>query len=189
MFRKAIRIARDAHAGQFRKYTNEPYIVHPFAVAGLVSSVSDDIEMYIAAILHDVVEDTDVSIGRIKSLFGNRVMRMVSDLTDISILSQGNRKVRKEIDLNHTANASPEAKTIKLADLIDNTKSITSYDKNFAVVYMKEKKKLMEVLKEGDKNLYKLAKSMIQKYDESKLDEWFDKKEIKTKVIFENKRR
>lgn len=71
-------------------------------------------------------------------------------------------KLEKKIDLEHTRNASPEAKTIKLADLISNTKSIVEYDKNFALVYLKEKKALLEVLKEGNKLLFEEAYIILE---------------------------
>lgn len=59
------------------------------------------------------------------------------------------------------ANASPAAKTIKLADLIDNTSTIMKHDPHFAVTYMKEKAKLLEVLKEGDPTLWKMANDIV----------------------------
>ena len=60
-------------------------------------------------------------------------------LTDISKPFDGNRKTRKEIDRRHLKFATPTAKTIKLADLIDNSKTIVKYDEKFAPVYMAEK--------------------------------------------------
>jgi len=164
LYQAAIDVARMAHAKQLRKYTNEPYIVHPFAVSGLVASVTNDDGMIIAALLHDVVEDSDVSLDTIKGVFGLRIAGMVSDLTDVSKKSDGNRRVRKQIDLEHTAAASKEAKTIKLADLIDNTKSITTFDPDFAKVYMREKQRLLEVLVDGDATLFALAENMVRDY-------------------------
>lgn len=67
----------------------------------------------------------------------------------------GNRKTRKEIDKNHLAKASELGQTIKLADLISNTSTITKYDPKFAKTYMQEKKELLEVLTKGNKGLYK----------------------------------
>lgn len=160
----AIDISKKAHGKQVRKYTNEPYLSHPFSVAGLVASVCDNNDMIVAAILHDVVEDTHVTIETIKGIFGTNVAGLVSDLTDISALSDGNRKTRKAIDREHTAEASPAAKTIKLADLIDNTKSITQFDPDFAKVYMAEKKRLLEVLGEGDSTLFKIASDLVDGY-------------------------
>lgn len=121
---QAMTFAKAAHSGQYRKYTNEPYICHPLAVAGLVFSVSNSEELLSAAALHDVVEDTSVNIIDIALTFGHSVACLVADLTDISAPSDGNRSKRKGIDLMHTKEASPDAKTIKLADLIDNTKTI-----------------------------------------------------------------
>src|SRR4051812_16652618 len=129
---RARAFATKAHASidQRRKYTNEPYVGHPIAVARIVSTVPHDPEMLAAALLHDVVEDTPVTIEEIRTEFGDRVADMVSDLTDVSQPGDGNRAVRKALDREHTAQASPEAQTIKLADLIDNTKSITRHDPN-----------------------------------------------------------
>ena len=110
---------------QVRKYTGEPYINHPAAVVEFVRSVRHTENMLCAAWLHDTVEDTDATLDEIEELFGSCVAQLVEMLTDISKPSDGNRAIRKHIDLMHTAKASAEAKTIKLADLIDNTKSIT----------------------------------------------------------------
>lgn len=159
-----ITFASSAHNGQVRKYDNTPYISHPFSVAGIVSSVSRDHEMIMAAFLHDVVEDTPVEIEEIRNRFGDRVAVMVADLTDVSRPEDGNRAVRKRIDRLHTGDTCPEAKSIKLADLIDNTRLIVGYDPNFAKVYMEEKRLLLEVLKEGDEQLYKLASSSVEEF-------------------------
>ena len=163
---KALVFAYKAHDGQVRKYTGEPYIVHPIAVAALVASVTDNQDIIAAALLHDTVEDTDVTIEDIQREFGGYIAAWVSDLTDISKPEDGNRAIRKAIDLRHTARALPPAKTIKLADLIDNSKSILERDPNFAVYYMKEKRALLEVLKEGDKTLYAIAKKIVDDYFE-----------------------
>lgn len=165
----AIDVAKKAHAGQVRKFTGEPYITHPFAVGGLVVSVTQDDDMLIAAILHDVVEDSPVTLQTIYGIFGSRVAAMVGDLTDVSTKADGNREVRKALDRAHTAQSSPDAKTIKLADLIDNTKSIAAFDKGFAVKYMAEKKLLLEVLTEGDPTLYKIANDLVIRYYEGNL--------------------
>ena len=76
----------------------------------------------------------------------------------------GNRATRKELDRQHTAKASPDAKTVKLADLISNGKSIIKDDPNFAKVFMKEKAALLEVLTEGDAILFKEASDMVASY-------------------------
>ena len=155
----AFRFARDAHGaiGQVRKYTGEPYIVHPFAVAKLVHSVPHTEAMLAAALLHDVVEDTPVQLGEIRTRFGAEVAELVDWMTDVSRPEHGNRTARKHLDLLHTAQASPEAKTIKLADLIDNTKTIAAHDPGFWRRFRNEKKALLEVLRDGDATLWRLA--------------------------------
>lgn len=152
--------ATEAHGriDQRRKYTNEPYINHPAAVAEIVRAVPHTPEMLAAAWLHDTVEDCpDVSLSKIMELFGGEVATLVSWLTDASIPSDGNRATRRAIDRAHTAQASPSAKTVKLADLIDNTRNIVALDPSFAKVYLEEKRLLLEVLKEGDPTLWAQA--------------------------------
>ena len=74
MLDRAIEFATKAHKGQFRKYTGEPYINHPLAVMEIVRGVPGHTEeMLVAAVLHDVVEDTDVSLMEITEKFGNVV--------------------------------------------------------------------------------------------------------------------
>jgi (p)ppGpp synthase/HD superfamily hydrolase len=158
---RALAFAKAAHESidQRRKYTSEPYIVHPMAVAELVRSVPHTPEMIAAAYLHDVVEDTPITIGQVRAEFGPVVGDLVEWLTDVSKPSDGNRRVRKELDRQHLAKAPPDAKTIKLADLIDNALTIRERDRSFWKVYKREKMALLEVLKEGDPTLWAKAKN------------------------------
>ncbi len=155
----ARRFAIEAHEriDQRRKYTGEPYWVHPQAVARLVASVSDDATLIAAAWLHDTVEDTPVTLADIRRQFGERVAVLVSDLTDVSRPEDGNRALRKRIDRQHSARAHADAKTVKLADLIHNTESIVDHAPEFAHVYLAEKALLLEVLTEGHPQLYQRA--------------------------------
>ena len=75
-----------------------------------------------------------------------------------------NRKIRKKIDRMHIAKFSNRVKTIKLADLIDNSKSICKYDPKFAAIYMLEKKALLKVLQTGDIYLFQIANNMVMEY-------------------------
>ena len=142
--------AAHAAAAQLRKYTNEPYIVHPRDVARIVGTVPHSYEMLAAAWLHDVVEDTGVTIEIIKAEFGSDVADLVGWLTDVSRPEQGNRATRKAIDRAHTAMAPTEAQTIKLADLISNCTSIKEHDADFAKVYFEEKRLLFETFQFQD---------------------------------------
>ena len=80
--KKALEYSKEAHKSQFRK-SGEPYIIHPILVAAIVSSITDDESMAIAALLHDIVEDTQVDIDEIKELFGEDVAHLVEGLTKI----------------------------------------------------------------------------------------------------------
>ena len=163
LIEEAMMFAATKHSGQVRKYTGVPYITHPCAVAGLVASVSNDEEMVAAAFLHDVIEDCGINDERLKATFGPRVAALVAMVTDTSRPSDGNRRVRKRIDLEHLAQGCPEAKTIKLADIIDNTSTILAYDPQFAAVYLREKQELLPHLEEGSETLYNLAFKMVYK--------------------------
>lgn len=158
----ALRFATKAHDGQVRKYTGEPYINHPVAVAAIVATVDHTPEMIAAAYLHDTVEDCGVTLAEIKERFGGKVATLVAYLSDISAPFHGNRAARKALDLQHTALAPAEAKTIKIADLIDNTKTISALDPGFWQIYRKEKKRLLEVLKEGDPVLWAQAAAQCE---------------------------
>lgn len=155
--------ATAAHAavGQLRKYTFEPYIVHPEEVAGIVAEYGGSDAMIAAAWLHDTVEDTGVTSELIRKEFGDEVAELVGWLTDVSRLDHGNRAQRKAVDRAHTAAAPAEAQTIKLADLICNTRSIVEHDAKFAVTYLAEKRQLLEVMTKGDSRLRARAHEQI----------------------------
>lgn len=163
---KAKEFATKAHKeiNQLRKYTNEPYIVHPANVVNILKTITNDEDTICAGWLHDVIEDTKYTICDIKNEFNKNVSALVLELTDISKPEDGNRAFRKQMDLEHLRHASIKAKTIKLADLIDNSRSIMRHDNRFARVYMKEKKALLEVLKNGNTTLYKEANNIISDY-------------------------
>jgi len=82
---QALHFSINAHQGQHRK-SGEPYIIHPILVASIVASITNDESMAIAALLHDVVEDTSVTIEQIESLFGKDVAHLVSGLTKIDAI-------------------------------------------------------------------------------------------------------
>lgn len=157
----AFDFATAAHAGAVRKYTGMPYITHPIAVADIVRAVPHTDEMLAAAYLHDVVEDTDVTLDEIEDKFGREVAELVYWLTDTTTPEVGDRRTRKATYRAHLAGAPNAAKTIKLADLINNTESIVEHDPKFARVYLAEKAELLTVLEGGDLNLLALAKNIL----------------------------
>ncbi len=161
-----FKFAKIAHGDQKRKYTNEAYYNHPVEVALIMLTRAETVtaDMIFAAILHDTLEDTETTYEDLVDNFGKNVANLVTWVSDISSPEDGNRKFRKRMDKEFIAQAPPEAKSIKLADLIHNTYSIVKYDKNFAKVYMREKESLLEVLTDGDKNLFADANQNVIDY-------------------------
>lgn len=169
---RALVFASKAHADQRRKYTNDPYIVHPIQVAARVRNVllidgihSFDVDLATAAAyMHDVLEDTAVTEAEMRAEFGDDVTNLVLEVTDVSKPEDGNRAKRKQIDRDHIAKASELGATIKLADMIDNTSTITAYDPDFAKVYMREKAMLLPVVQHGNRWLIREARELVEGY-------------------------
>ncbi len=154
-------VAAHSAVAQLRKYTNEPYIVHPAEVVSILKTAPHTEAMIAAAWLHDVVEDTGVTIETIRAEFGSEVSDLVGWLTDVSRPDHGNRAARKAVDRAHTASAPAEAQTIKCCDLISNTRSIVRHDPEFARTYLAEKRLLLEVMTRADPSLLARAREQI----------------------------
>ncbi len=160
---KARQFAIARHGEQKRKYTNAPYWHHPRSVARMVWLAGGTADMMCAAWLHDVLEDTSTTLDEIEGVFGRDVAAFVNMLTDVSRPQDGNRAARKLIDRNHLALAAPEAKTVKLADMIDNLRDIVAHDHRFAVVYVAEMQMLLPLLVAGDPVLHTVAQTMVHR--------------------------
>ncbi|MDH3916043.1 MAG: HD domain-containing protein [Chromatiales bacterium] len=165
LVKRAQKFAIHAHRriDQRRKYSGQPYDAHLKAVAEIVRTVSDDDQAIAAAWLHDTMEDTTATYEELESEFGEEVAHLVSELTDASRPSDGNRAVRKAIDRQHLSRASTRAKTVKLADLIDNCRDIVKHDPKFGRVFVTEAAALLEVLEDGDAKLLARARKLIAK--------------------------
>ena len=164
--------AHNAHdsIGQKRKYTGLPYHVHTDEVAGLVTSVGGSTAAIMAAHLHDVLEDVAIVEGsgfNLESIvfnFGSEVGAMVVDLTDIFTkenFPNMNRAARKAAEAARLSNVSSAAQTIKLADLVSNTRDIVQNDAGFAVTYLREKEVILKGLTHGNSQLFKLATELL----------------------------
>ncbi len=90
--KKAVKVATKAHEGQLRK-TGEPYIVHPLAVKKILEEWGMDEDTIIAGILHDTVEDTDLTLDDIKAEFGEPVAFLVNGVTKLSTARDGMRDI------------------------------------------------------------------------------------------------
>ncbi len=157
-----LAFATEAHKGQKRKYTGEDYIVHPISVSKLVKKHGGSEIQQAGALLHDVVEDTQYTLADINANFGSQVATLVKWLTDTSRPEDGNRKTRKEIDRNRLGSAPADVQMIKLADMIDNSTTIFTLDKNFAPVFKREMGELVDAMtKVEGSSLWKEAQKRI----------------------------
>lgn len=167
LLHRAIRIAADVHHGQDRKYTGLPYITHPLSVMMRVRAVSDNQVMLAAAVLHDVLEDGSDPTGianRILNHCGKEVLELVQQLTDQYTNKNYpnlNRAERKAAECAAWQQKSVQARTIKLADIIDNTESIETLDGEFAALYLAEKRRLLTSLHGGDDTLLRQARCIL----------------------------
>lgn len=155
---QAMMFAREVHANQRRKYTNNPYTDHLAEVAGIVVTVAppDFADMMVSvAWLHDCAEDQDVPIAHLRAEFGDCVADGVRLLSDFE---RGNRAERKAMSRDRLGNAPGWVQTIKCADLISNTSSIVLHDPKFAAVYLEEKRLLLARMTGADPRLLALAR-------------------------------
>jgi guanosine-3',5'-bis(diphosphate) 3'-pyrophosphohydrolase len=122
----AALFAAEKHAQQRRKgQSGPPYINHLLEVAHLIAETGDpaDTNMIIAALLHDVVEDTPTPLAEVEQRFGSDVAALVAEVTDDKSLP---KERRKELQVQKAPHKSPRAQMIKLADKISNLRSILS---------------------------------------------------------------
>ena len=162
----AMKFAREAHKAQRRKYTNNPYIDHLAEVAGIVATVTNQQRevaqeiMVAVAWLHDCVEDQGITAHQLLAIAMPEAV--VTGVMLLSDLEQGNRAERKAASRARLAKAPGWVQTIKCADLISNTSSIVEHDPKFAVVYLEEKRLLLDVLKNADPRLLEIARSQTE---------------------------
>ena len=166
-----INFVEDAHKNQFRKYSSDPYHIHCFNVANIISGVTDDIEMIYSALLHDSIEDSYVTYGLLSRTFNQNIAKIVRGLTDFDCRlerSKYNRKERLSYYNDKLSRCDEKVHTIKIADIIDNLKDIEEQDPKFAKIYFAEKKIQLSVLTKGDEILYNRCKKIIDDYYKEK---------------------
>lgn len=121
MIKEAVEFAVEAHRGAVRKGTQVPYIVHPLEAAVIVGSMTGDEELIAAAVLHDVLEDTDATEEELRRRFGDRVTDLVVAETDDKRKSWMERKRNK---LVRAREAGRELQILMLADKLSNIRSM-----------------------------------------------------------------
>jgi GTP pyrophosphokinase len=128
LLRAAFEMAADAHKTMRRK-SGEPYILHPIAVAMIcVDEIGLGVRSTICALLHDTVEDTDVTLEDVKNEFGNEIAKIVDGLTKISSVMNTNSSQQAENfkKILLTLTDDPRVILIKLADRLHNMRTLDS---------------------------------------------------------------
>lgn len=122
-FDKAVVFATEAHRGTERRGKGYPYIIHAMEAASIVATVTNDQEMLAAAILHDTVEDTDVTIEQIRDEFGERVATLVHHETT-PLDPELTWREKKEAQVKQLASAPLDSKVVALGDKLSNMRGI-----------------------------------------------------------------
>ncbi|RKD21647.1 metal-dependent phosphohydrolase [Caminicella sporogenes] len=159
---EAIKVAAKAHDGHRRKASDIPYIVHPFEVALILQKNGASDEVIAAGILHDTLEDTDLTEDDIKNIFGEKILNLVLRASE-ELYNRENRpwEDRKKHTIDYSKKAPLEVKLLICADKLSNIRSmIKDYKKmgeklwdKFNAPYDKQKwyyKSLVKSLKELD---------------------------------------
>ena len=141
-YAQALLHAIDKHRVQTRR-DGSPYIAHPIRVAESLRTIGGvtDPDVLIAALLHDLIEDTDSDWESIESRYGARVANLVAELTADMRLPKAERK---HDQLERIRTASPEAKAIKLADRYDNLTDMAGFSEARRAEYIRHSREVLE---------------------------------------------
>ncbi len=132
MITKAYRLSEKEHEGQFRS-SGEPYFIHPVAVANILADLSMDDETIMAGLLHDVLEDTDISYDEMKEEFGEEVTKLVDGVTKLKKISYKSKQENQAENLRKMVLAmSKDIRVIiiKLADRLHNMRTLEYMNRN-----------------------------------------------------------
>lgn len=124
----AIEVAAKAHSGQFRKGTTIPYISHPYAVGMMLARAGCAEEIIAAGILHDTVEDTNLTIRYIREMFGDRVATIVEGCSEPD--RSASWEERKRHTLEYLQTAPWEVRVVACADKLHNLRTIAAEYEN-----------------------------------------------------------
>ncbi len=124
---KAVIFAVKVHEGAERKGKGFPYIVHPLETVAIAATMTNDQELLAAAVLHDTVEDSSVTLKDIEREFGKRVAQLVEVESDIEFAGKSRSeswRLRKEEAIERLSAADNDAKIVALADKLSNIRAI-----------------------------------------------------------------
>jgi guanosine-3',5'-bis(diphosphate) 3'-pyrophosphohydrolase len=148
LYAKAVVFAMRQHQGQVRRESEgeSDYVIHPIRVAEHLRRLAacEDVEILCAAVLHDTVEDSGTRYDELAEAFGDRVARLVAELTNDNRLP---KEQRHQEMLRRMATLSPDAKLIKLSDRYDNLRSVAETDPEKRRRILQETPRMLESLR------------------------------------------
>jgi GTP pyrophosphokinase len=151
---RAVAVATFAHHGQRRKYMDIPYIAHPLRVMRRVADYSeDDVDMVCGAVLHDVLEDTEITKQQLDDLFCTYTVDYVVGMTNISKETGKLRAERKKMDCERLAGCSTNIQIIKMFDRLDNLDGLYEAPSKFALLFIQESIDLIDTIGYADRSL------------------------------------
>lgn len=125
LFDRAVAFATRAHSGTERRGKGYPYIIHPMEAVSIVATITNDPEMLVAALLHDTVEDTSVTIEQVRSEFGDRVADLVQHET-APLPDDLPWRTRKEAQLAQLAGSPYDSKVVAIGDKLSNMRALAA---------------------------------------------------------------
>lgn len=125
--RAAYEMAAAAHAGQMRQ-TGDPYVTHPLIVAEILARFGQDRDTIVAAVLHDVVEDTDITLDMIEKEFGATTAGLIDGVTKLDRVKFSSKKQRQAATIRKMAIAIAKNRRVLLIKLVDRLHNIRTLD-------------------------------------------------------------
>ncbi|MCJ7471698.1 MAG: bifunctional (p)ppGpp synthetase/guanosine-3',5'-bis(diphosphate) 3'-pyrophosphohydrolase [Actinobacteria bacterium] len=188
---KAYSTAKKYHDNQFRK-SGEPFIVHPLSVGMILADIELDQTSIAAAILHDVVEDTEYNLEKVTSEFGNSIARIINGVTKLDKLVFNTREEQQVSDIRKMIIAMSEDVRIiivKLADRLHNMRTLSHLNKERRKDIAKETLEVYAPIAHRlgiyqiKSELEDLSFQYLQKKEYQKIKEMIDEKLKERKIL------
>ena len=159
-YAEAVLFAMEKHRNQQRT-GGEPYIVHPLRVAESLRTIGGvtDHDVILAALLHDLIEDTDCEWDTLARRFGERIANLVAELSGDMRLPKPARRAEQ---IERVRRGSAEAKTIKLADRLDNLTDMNGFSETKRAGYVQHSREVLEACRGANQALEAALEAAIR---------------------------
>jgi len=123
MVRRAYDFTAKVHRGQ-KRLSGEPYLIHPMAVAGIITDLKLDVPSIVGGLLHDTVEDTLTTLGEVESLFGGEIAKLVDGVTKLSRVNFSSHEEKQAENFRKMILAMAKDVRVILIKLADRTHNL-----------------------------------------------------------------